>query len=122
MPIQIFGTNKCFNTKKAERFFKERRVPYHLRDLTVKSLSKGEILNISRSVPTNNLLNRDSSIFLEKGLHVTSLHPEKIISLLQDHPLLTSTPIVRYGNNATLGYKPEVWNTWVKEIQQENTK
>ena len=109
MNIQIFGTKKCNDTKKAQRFFKERGIKIHFRDLTEKGLSPGELQNISRSVEIEDLLDTESKQYKKRGLQFMVFNTEE--ELLED-PLLLKTPIVRNGKEATIGYKPDVWKEW----------
>ncbi len=111
MNIQIFGTKKCRDTKKAEMFFKERRVAFHFRDLAEKGISKGELDNILRSVSLEILFDKESKQFKTRNLEYILHDPET--ELLSDS-LLFKTPIVRNGNMATVGYEPEVWLKWIK--------
>ena len=108
--VQIFGTKKCNNTKKAERFFKERGIQIHFRDLKEKGISKGELDNIRRSVELEDLIDRESKQFLKRGLNYMVFDIEG--ELLED-PLLFKTPIVRLKNNSTVGYQPDVWKNWI---------
>lgn len=109
MNIQIFGTKKCNNTKKAQRFFKERGIQIHFRDLTEKGISAGELENVSRSVDLEDLIDTDSKQYNKRGMQymVFDLREE----LLED-PLLLKTPIVRNGKEATVGYQPDLWKEW----------
>ena len=110
MNIQIIGTKKCKETQKAERFFKERRIPYHFRDLSDKGISKGELENISRVIPLDELINRESKRFKDRGMQFIVFDIEK--ELLEDS-LLIKTPVVRNDKLATVGYNPDVWSTWL---------
>jgi arsenate reductase-like glutaredoxin family protein len=112
MNIQIIGTKKCRETQKAERFFKDRRIPFHLRDLIEKGLAKGELQNISRIIPLDELIDRESKRFKDRGMQFMVYNIEE--ELLEDS-LLLKTPVVRNGKLATVGYNPEVWNTWLNE-------
>ncbi len=112
MNIQIIGTKKCKETQKAERFFKERNISFHFKDLNVKGLSKGELNNISNVVPLEELLNREGKQFKKRNLGYMVFDVEE--ELLND-PLLLKTPIVRNGGKVTVGYSPEVWKQWIKE-------
>ena len=112
MNIQIFGVNKCADTRKAQRFFKERGLRFQFVDLTEKGLSKGELRSVAARVPLDQLLDRTSPRFAAKGLTHTWLDASKIESLLLADPLLLRTPIVRNGREATVGYCPETWQTW----------
>ncbi|WP_304130890.1 arsenate reductase family protein [Ignavibacterium album] len=110
MNIQIIGTKKCKETQKAERFFKERRIPFHFRDLTEKGLAKGELDNISSVVPVEELIDTESKRYKERGMQYMKFDIAE--ELLLD-PMLIKTPIVRNGKLVTVGYKPEVWKEWI---------
>ena len=94
MNIQIFGTKKCKETQKAERFFKERRIQFHFRNLTEKGISKGELENIKRAVPIDDLFDDEGKQFKKRNLEFMVYDTEE--ELLND-PLLFKTPIVRNG-------------------------
>ncbi|HWS41540.1 MAG TPA: ArsC/Spx/MgsR family protein [Pseudoflavonifractor sp.] len=109
MNIQIFGKSKCFDTKKAERYFKERRVKFQSIDLLKYGISKGELQSVKNAVGLEALVNWDSpDAALLKYL---AYDADKFEKLLED-PRLLNTPIVRNGKQATVGYQPEVWKTW----------
>ncbi len=111
MNVQIFGTRKCNDTKKAERFFKERGIQVHFRDLAEKGVSPGELENIKRVFPPEELIDKEGKQYKKRNLQymVYDLETE----LLED-PLLFKTPIVRYEGDVTIGYEPEVWKSWIK--------
>jgi len=111
MNIQIIGTKKCKDTQKAERYFKERRIPFHFKDLTEKGLAKGELENISRVIPLDNLVDRESKRFKDRGMQFMVFDIEE--ELLSD-PLLLKTPIVRNEKLVTIGHQPDVWREWIK--------
>lgn len=111
MNIQIFGTKKCFDTKKAERYFKERNIKYSFRDMKEKGISKGELNNIKNSVPLNELINVKANGYKKSNLDKIRSSEMKLELLLKDQSLI-NTPIVRNGKDATVGYKPEVWKEW----------
>lgn len=111
MNIQIFGVKKCFDTKKAERYFKERNIKYQFIDLNEKGLSKGELQSVRTSVELNELINKESKEY--KTLNLASIRSSSIKEeLLLAHPKLYKTPIVRNGKKATVGYQPDVWKEW----------
>ena len=110
MNIQIMGTKKCKETQKAERFFKERIIPYHFRDLTEKGISKGELENIKQAIQIEDLLNKEGKQFKKRGLEYMVYEIET--ELLEDS-LLLKTPVVRNGRLATIGYQPDIWNEWI---------
>ncbi len=112
MNIQIFGTSKCFDTKKAERYFKERGIKYQSIDVAKFGMSKGEFNNIKQAVGgALKLIDINSK---EKDLLalIKYLSPEDQEAKLLDNPKLFNTPIVRNGKKATIGFQPEVWKGW----------
>ena len=109
MNIQIFGTLKCQDTKKAQRYFKERRIPFQFIDITRKGLSKGELNSLKTSVGIDALVDREGKAYAEKNLKYLIHDIEE--ELLKDS-LLLRTPIVRNGRDATAGYQPDSWKTW----------
>jgi arsenate reductase len=112
MNIQILGTKKCNDTRKAERFFKERRIPFHFRDLNEKGVSKGELQNIEQVILLEELINKDGKQFQKRNLSYIVFNIEE--ELLNDS-LLFKTPIVRNGKLATVGYKPDIWTDWINK-------
>lgn len=110
MNIQIFGKSKCFDTKKAERWFKERRIKYQSIDLVRYGISKGELDSVKRAVGgMEALIDPNSKGYA--GLAYLSFDADKYERLLDD-PTLLKTPIVRNGKQATVGFCPEIWQTW----------
>ena len=109
MNIQIFGTKKCNETRKAERYFKERRILYHFRDLNEKGISKGELENIRRVFDLEDLFDKEGKEYKKRNLQYMKFNIEE--ELLND-PLLFRTPIVRNGKEVTIGYQPEIWKNW----------
>jgi arsenate reductase len=112
MNIQIFGLQKCVDTRKAQRFFKERGIRFQFVDLKEKGLSKGELRSVVARIPLEQLIDRSGARFLEKGLAHAWLDANRIETLLLEDPLLFRTPIVRNGKEATVGHCPEVWKAW----------
>lgn len=111
MNIQIFGTKKCFDTKKAQRYFKERRIKFQFVDLNEKALSKGELRSVKNKVPIKELINDKSKEYSKSNLG--NIRDEQIKEeILLNNPKLYKTPIVRNGKEATVGYKPEIWKEW----------
>ena len=112
MNIQIFGKNKCFDTKKAERYFKERRVKYQMVDLLRYGLSGKEFDAVLRGVGgVDNLIDwvgKDPDITLMKYMDDRIAKENKVF----DDPKLMRTPIVRNGKEVTVGYCPEIWAKW----------
>jgi arsenate reductase (glutaredoxin) len=113
-PLQIFGTRKCAGTRQAERFFKERRVPFQLIDIAQKGPSAGELRKIAQAVGgAEKLLDRDGKRYLDRGLKYAAPTGPRIEQALLDDPLLLRTPVVRSGTRATVGVVPEVWESWL---------
>ena len=110
MNIQIFGARKSFDTRKAERWFKERRIKYQYIDLDTKGLSAGEYRSVRAAVGYDALVDRDSPDYRELGIDY--LLPQAAEEKLLENPRLFRAPIVRNGRQATVGYSPEVWQTW----------
>jgi len=111
MNIQIFGIDKCFDTKKAQRYFKERNIKFQFADLKLKALSKRELESVASAVPFNDLFNTKAKSYEKLNLHkITNRSIRE--EILLNNPELYNTPIVRNGKQATVGYKPEVWQTW----------
>ncbi len=109
MNIQIIGIKSCSDTRKAERYFKERRIQFHFRDLNEKGLAKGELENIIRVIPLEELIDRDGKQFKKRNLQYMVYDIEE--ELLNDS-LLLRTPIVRNGKEVTVGFEPEIWKKW----------
>ena len=110
MNIQIFGTSKSFDTKKAERWFKERRIKYQYIDLVSKGLSPREYEAVKRKVGFDALVNKKCRAYEE--LYMAYITPDAQEEKLMMYPELFNAPIVRNGKEATVGYHPEIWQTW----------
>ena len=109
MNIQIFGKNKCFDTKKAERYFKERRIKYQFIDLGQYGMSRRELESVRSAVGLDAMINeKDPDYPLIRYLASNDAKMEKLF----EDPWLIRTPVVRNGKQATVGYQPEVWKTW----------
>ena len=113
MNIQIFGTNKCFDTKKAQRWFKERGVRFQMIDLKQKGMSRGEFDNVCRAVGGWEALldpkaKDQATLTLLRYLAGEEARADKLFENQQ----LLRAPIVRNGRQATVGYCPEVWQGW----------
>jgi arsenate reductase (glutaredoxin) len=111
--VQIFGTAKCQDTRKAQRFFKERRVKIHFVDLKQRAASPGELRRFAQKFGTEALLDRESRRFRERGLQVAHLTEDRIFDLLTEDPMLLRTPLVRFGNQLSIGLAEEEWKGWV---------
>ena len=112
MNIQIFGTKKNADTRKAERFFKERGIRYQSIDLKQKGLSKGEFQSVSQAVGgLDEMIDSDCK---DKDLLalIRYLAPEEKAGKVFENQAVIKMPIVRNGKAATVGYQPEIWKTW----------
>ena len=110
--IQIFGTKKCNDTKKAERFFKERRINYQFIDMKEKGMSKGELTSVaSANGGIMNMINSDAKDKDAVALIQYIADEDKLEKLLENQQII-KTPVVRNGKQSTLGYQPDVWKNW----------
>ncbi|WP_308623203.1 ArsC/Spx/MgsR family protein [uncultured Enorma sp.] len=112
MNIQIFGTKKSFDTKKAQRYFKERRIRFQFIDLREKEMSKGELQSVMRAVGGLDALIDPKAKDQDTVALITYLaESQKFDKLLENQQVLRE-PIVRNGKQATVGYDPDTWKTW----------
>ena len=112
MNIQIFGTKKCNDTKKAERFFKERGIKYQFIDMKEKGLSKGELTAVANANGgIDAMINPDAKDKDALALIKYIAEEDKLEKLLETQQVI-KTPVVRNGKQSTLGYQPEVWKKW----------
>lgn len=111
--IQIFGKNKCFDTKKAQRFFKERGVKFQMIDLPRFGMSAGELQSVKRAVGgLDELIDYDAP---EAAVLRYTAYEEDRERMLLERPELFRTPIVRCGREAAVGYQPDAWKRWLEE-------
>ena len=113
-PVQIFGTKKCQDTRRAERWFKERGVAVSSIDLKTRGLAPGELKNVADRVGLEALIDREGARYRDRGLRAAAPTGPRIAEALLADPLLLKTPVVRYGREATVGYQPEAWEAWRK--------
>ena len=112
MNIQIFGTKKCNDTKKAERYFKERGIKYQFVDMKEKGMSKVEFTSVAeKNGGVDNMLNTDAKDKDALALIKNIEDEDKLATILENQQVI-KTPIVRNGRQSTLGYQPEVWKAW----------
>lgn len=116
MNIQIYGTNKCFETKKAQRYFKERNIKFQFVDLAKFGMSKGEYQSIKRALgcKLEDLVNEKSKKYDSSYIKYLASEEAKEEKLLENQELF-KTPIVRNGKKATLGFCPDEWKKWESE-------
>ena len=112
MNIQIFGKSKCFDTKKAERYFKERGIKYQFIDMKEKGLSKGEFNAVCQAVGGYEKLIdpdcRDKDLLALIRYIAEEDRAEKIL----ENQKILKVPIVRNGKQAAIGYEPDIWKEW----------
>ena len=112
MNIQIFGTKKCSETRKAERFFKERGIKYQFVDLKEKGMSKGELLSVAQANGgIDAMINPDAKDKNMLAMLKYLAEEDKLGKLLENQGVLF-TPVVRNGKQSTIGYRPEIWKEW----------
>lgn len=109
MNIQIFGKNKCFDTKKAERYFKERRIKYQYIDLGKYGMSRRELESVKAAVGLDALIDETDQDF--PLIQYLASNEAKLEKLFED-PWLIKTPVVRNGKQTSVGYAPDIWKTW----------
>ena len=110
LTIQVFGTKKCKETRKAELFFKERRIKFQFIDILEKSPSSGEWQAIFRYIPPEELLDRNGRRYKARKLHHMAIDPKEELT---EDPLLMKTPVVRSDMGITAGYNPDIWKKWI---------
>lgn len=115
MDIQIFGTKKCTDTRKALRFFSERRVKTHFVDLKQKAASVGELRRFVEKFGVDAVMDRGSKRFLSLGLRQAGYSPERWLGTLAEEPLIVRTPLVRWKHRLTIGHDVETWKAWMEE-------
>lgn len=113
LQVQIFGTKKNSDTRKALRFFAERRVKTHFVDLAERAASLGELRRFSQKFGVEKLIDRDSKRFAELGLRTALYGEEKWLSILIDEPFILQQPLVRYANKVSIGMQETEWKSWL---------
>jgi len=111
--VQVFGTRKCSQTRKALRFFAERRVKTHFVDLQVKPASPGELRRFVQKFGVAALVDREGKRFAKLGLRSAALSDERWLDRLVDDPMLLRTPLVRCQQRLTIGAAETTWKEWV---------
>jgi arsenate reductase (glutaredoxin) len=114
MNVQVFGFKNCQDTRKALRFFSERRLPVHFVDLDERPAARGELRRFQEKFGAAALINRDHPRFRALGLHVRGDSPERMLERALTEPRLLRTPLVRGDQRVTVGYVPDDWNAWLQ--------
>jgi len=112
MNVQIFGTKNDANTRKALRFFKERRVSVHFVDFKVKAPSKGELRRFVQKFGADAVIDRDAKRFKALGLHTAYYGDDRWLEIATEEPLILRTPLVRLENQVTVGAAEDTWKEW----------
>ena len=113
MEVQVFGTRKSADTRKAQRFFAERRVKVHFVDLNERAASLGELKRFAQKFGIGALLDKESHRYLDLGLAHVRLTDERWLEKFVDEPLLLRQPLVRYQHRLTIGAAESEWKAWV---------
>ena len=115
--VQIFGFNDCQETRKARRFFSERRIKIHYVDLDERPAAKGELRRFQEKFGAAALIDRASRRFRDLGLHVRGDSPERMLDRALTEPRILKTPLVRAANRVGIGHAPEEWQRWLDEAR-----
>jgi len=112
--VQVFGTQKSQDTRRALRFFSERRVRVHFVDLKERAASRGELTRFVHKFGVSALIDMQSARYRDLGLSAVRYTDERWIACLCDEPLVLRQPLVRYGNRLTIGLAESEWGAWVE--------
>jgi arsenate reductase len=118
MEIQIFGVRKDSDTRKALRFFSERRVRTHFVDLTERAASLGELRRFAQKFGAEALVDRDSRRFRDLGLQYAILSSDRWLEKLLEEPLMLRMPLIRNANRLTVGADEATWRKWTEALRQ----
>ncbi|HEY7365028.1 MAG TPA: ArsC/Spx/MgsR family protein [Methylomirabilota bacterium] len=110
----IFGFTDCQDTRKALRFFAERRIPVHFVNLAERPAARGELRRFQERLGAAALVDREHPRFRALGLHVSGDSPERLLARALTEPRLLRTPLVRRANRVSVGHAPEEWKAWIE--------
>jgi arsenate reductase-like glutaredoxin family protein len=110
---QIFGFNDCQDTRKAQRFFAERRMAVHYVDLKERPASKGELRRFADRFGAAALIDKEGARYKAMGLRVALDSPQRLLERALAEPRLLRTPLVRHGGKVTIGLAPDEWQAWI---------
>ncbi|MEP6692286.1 MAG: ArsC/Spx/MgsR family protein [Gemmatimonadaceae bacterium] len=110
--VQIFGTKKSSDTRKALRFFAERRITTHFVDLAERAASPGELKRFAQKFGVGALIDKESKRYLDLGLQHARMSDERWLEVLSNEPLVLNTPLVRAQNKLTIGLSESEWKNW----------
>lgn len=111
--VQIFGTKKSADTRKAQRFFQERRIKVHFCDLAERAASIGELKRFAQKFGVEALVDRESKRFLDLGLRQAMYGEERWLDILVDEPMILRQPLVRLQNKLCIGVDEKLWKDWL---------
>ncbi len=114
MEVQVFGTQKNQDTRRALRFWSERRVKVHFVDLKERAASKGELQRFVQKFGLTPLIDKETKRYQELGLGASRLSDEHWLTMLSEEPLLLKQPLTRFGGKLTLGVAESEWAGWVE--------
>ena len=121
MEVQIFGVKKSAETRKALRFFSERRIKTHFVDLQERAASLGELKRFAQKFGVGALIDMQSRRYSELGLQTSRMSDERWLTKLAEEPLLLRTPLTRYSNRLTIGVAENEWKSWLEDSAQGKT-
>ena len=113
MTVQIFGFKDCQETRKAQRFFAERRLPVHFVDLDERPAAKGELRRFAERFGPAALIDKEGARYKALGLRVAGDSPQRLLDRALSEPRLLKTPLVRNGGKVTVGHAPDDWQAWI---------
>lgn len=113
MEVQVFGTQKSQDTRRALRFWSERRVKVHFVDLKERAASRGELQRFVQKFGVTPLIDRDSKRYRDLGLSVARMSDERWLDTLVQEPLVLAQPLTRWGGKLTIGLDEPTWASWV---------
>lgn len=113
MDVQIFGVKKNADTRKALRFFAERRMKTHFVDLMERAASRGELMRFAQKFGVAALIDESARRYTELGLRTARYGDERWLAILADEPLILKMPLVRHGNALTIGAAETTWKSWL---------
>jgi len=113
MTVQIFGFKDCQETRKAQRFFAERRLPVHFVDLDERPAAKGELRRFAERFGPAALIDKNGARYKALGLRVAGDSPQRLLDRALTEPRLLKTPLVRNGGKVTVGHAPDDWQAWI---------
>jgi arsenate reductase (glutaredoxin) len=117
MEVQVFGTKKSADTRKALRFFSERRVRVHFVDLVERAASLGELKRFAQKFGVGALVDRESKRFLDLGLRSARYSDDRWLERLVEEPALLRTPLARWQHQLTIGLDEPAWASWIAAAQ-----